>query len=71
MANSPSANEDPFQNMVGTENDLNHILSNFVSSEYEIMIFCESRYTGMCDIESAFQNNQNYFAIMSLNIQSN
>ena len=44
MANDPIANEDPFKNMIGTENDLNHIMSNFVDSEDEIMNFCESRY---------------------------
>ena len=26
MANHPIANEDPFKNMIGTENDLNHIM---------------------------------------------
>ena len=40
MANNPPANEDPFKNMIGTENDLNHIMSNFVDSEDEIMNFC-------------------------------
>ena len=70
MANDPIANEDPFKNMIGTENDLNHIMSNFVDSEDEIMNFCESRYIDMCDIESAFRSNQNEFAVLSLNIQS-
>ena len=70
MAHGPIANEDPFKNMIGTENDLNHIMSNFVDSEDEIMNFCESRYIDMCDIESAFRSNQNEFAVLSLNIQS-
>ena len=70
MANNPIANEDPFKNMIGTENDLNRIMSNFVDSEDEIMNFCESRYIDMCDIESAFRNNQNEFVVLSLNIQS-
>ena len=70
MANDPIGNEDPFKNMIGTENDLNHIMSNFVDSEDEIMNFCESRYIDMCDIESAFQSNQNEFVELSLNIQS-
>ena len=51
MANDSIANEDPFTNTIGTENDLNHIMSNFVDSEDEIMNFCESRYIDMCDIE--------------------
>ena len=45
-------------------------MSNFVDSEDEIMNFCESRYIDMCDIESAFQSNQNEFVVLSLNIQS-
>ena len=32
MANDPIANEDPFKNMIGTENDSNHLMSNFVDS---------------------------------------
>ena len=56
--------------MIGTENDLNHIMSNFVDSEEEIMNFCESRYIDMCHIESAFLSNQNEFVVPSLNIQS-
>ena len=70
MANDPVANEDPFKNMIGTENDINHIMSNFVDSEDEIMNFCESRYINMWDIESAFRGNQNEFVVLSLNIQS-
>ena len=56
--------------MIGTENDLSHIMSNFVDSEDEIMNFCESRYIDMCDIESAFRINQNEFVVLSLDIQS-
>ena len=59
MANSPKANEDPIKNTIGTENDLNHIMSNFVDSDDKIMNFCESRYIDMCDIESVFRSNQN------------
>ena len=58
MANNPIANEDPFKNMIGTENDVNHIMSNVVDNEDEIMNFCESRCIDMCDIESAFWSNQ-------------
>ena len=56
--------------MIGTENDLGHIMSNFVDSEDETMNFCESRYIDMCDIESAFRINQNEFVVLSLDIQS-
>ena len=70
MANDPIANEDPFKNMIGTENDLNHIMSNFVDSANEIMNFWESQYIDMCDIESALWSNQNEFVVLSLNIQS-
>ena len=43
MVNNPIANEDLFKNMIGTENDLNHIMSNFDDPENEILNFCESR----------------------------
>ena len=33
-------------------NDLNHILSTFVDSEYEIKTFCDSRYIELSDIKS-------------------
>ena len=56
--------------MVGTESDLNHIMSNFIDSEGEIMSFCKSRYIDKCDIESAFRDNQNEFVIPSFNMQS-
>ena len=70
MANNPIANEYPLKNMIGIENDLNHIMSNFVDSEDEIMNFWESRCIDMSDIESAFWGNQNEFVVLSLNIQS-
>ena len=64
------ANEDPFKNMIVTENDLSHIMSNFVDSEDKVMNFCEPRYIDMCDIESTFRSNQNKFVVLSLNIQN-
>ena len=39
-----------FENLTGTENDLNHVLSSFVDSEHEIVSFRDSRY--MLDIKT-------------------
>ena len=58
------------ENMAGTENDLNHVLSTFVDSEHEIPNFCHSRYIDMSEIQSIFQNNYSEFLILTLNIQS-
>ena len=58
-----------FDNMIGTENDLNHVLSNFVDSEHEIPNFCHSRYVDTSEVQSLFQNNRE-FLILTLNIQS-
>ena len=44
-------------NMAGTENDLNHVLSTFVDSEHGIPNFCHLRYIDMAEIQSIFQNN--------------
>ena len=41
-----------FDNMAGTENDLNHVLSTFVDSEHEIPNFCNSRYIDMPELQS-------------------
>ena len=41
-----------FENLIGTENDLNHVLSSFVDSEHEIVNFYDSRYIDMSDIKS-------------------
>ena len=57
-------------NMAGTENDLNHVLSTFVDSEHAIRNFCHLRYIGMSEIQSIFQNNYREFLILTLNIQS-
>ena len=57
-------------NMAGTENNLNHVLSTFVDSEHEIPNFCHSRYKDMSEIQSIFQNNYSEFLILTLNIQS-
>ena len=57
-------------NMAGTENDLNHVLSPFVDSEHEIPNFCNSRYVDMSELQSLFINNGNEFLILTLNIQS-
>ena len=57
-------------NMTGTENDLNHVLSTFVDSEHEIPNFCHSRYVDTSEVQSLFQNNRNEFLILTLNIQS-
>ena len=59
-----------FDNMAGTENDLNHVLSTFVDSEHEIPNFCNSRYVDMSELQSLFRNNGNEFLILTLNIQS-
>ena len=59
-----------FDDMAGTENDLNHVLSTFVDSEHEIPNFCNSRYVDMSELQSLFINNGNEFLILTLNIQS-
>ena len=59
-----------FDNMTGTENDLNHVLSTFVDSEHEIPNFCHSRYVDTSEVQSLFQNNRDEFLILTLNIQS-
>ena len=56
-------------NMTGTENDLNHVLSTFVDSEHEIPNF-HSRYVDTSEVQSLFQNNRDEFLILTLNIQS-
>ena len=57
-------------NMTGTENDLNHVLSTFVDSEHEIPNFCHSRYVDTSEVQSLFQNNRDEFLILTLSIQS-
>ena len=57
-------------NMTGTENDLNHVLSTFVDSEHQIPNFCHSRYVDTSEVQSLFQNNRDEFLILTLNIQS-
>ena len=57
-------------NMAGTENDVNRVLSTFVNSEHEIPNFYHSRYIDMSEIQSMFQNNYSKFLILTLNIQS-
>ena len=59
-----------FDNMTGTENDLNHVLSTFVDSEHEIPNFCHSQYVDTSEVQSSFQNNRDEFLILTLNIQS-
>ena len=63
-------NESPSMEFVGTENDLNHILSNSVDSEDEINNFSTSNYVAMADIQSIFLTGQSDFVIATLNIQS-
>ena len=50
--------------------DLNHILSNFVDSEHEIVNFSSSQYIAMSDIQTALPQNHDEFVILNLNIQS-
>ena len=57
-------------NLAGTENDLNHVLSTFVDSEHEITNFCYSQYVDMSEIHSIFQNSPKEFLILTLNIHS-
>ena len=59
-----------YTNLAGSENDLNHVLSTFVDSEHEITNFCHSHYVDMSEIQSIFQNSQNEFLLLTLNIQS-
>ena len=59
-----------YDNFAGTENDLNHVLSTFVDSEHEITNFRHSLYVDLSEVQSIFQNNQNEFLILTLNIQS-
>ena len=59
-----------YDNFAGTESDLNHVLSTFVDSEYEISNFCNSRYVDLSEVQSIFRNNPNEFLILTLNVQS-
>ena len=59
-----------FENLTGTENYLNHVLSSFVDSEHEIVSFRDSRYIDMSDIKSVFKQSLSNFHILSLNVQS-
>ena len=59
-----------FENLTGTENDLNHVLSSFVDSEHEIVNFRDSRYIDMPDFKSVFKQSLSNFHILSLNVQS-
>ena len=59
-----------FQCLVGTENDLNHILSTSVESEYEVEHFCDSRYIELSDITSIIKDDGKDITILTLNIQS-
>ena len=58
------------ENLTGTENDLNHVLSSFVDSEHEIVNFRDSRYIDMSYIQSVFKQSLSNFHILSLNVQS-
>ena len=58
-----------FENLTGTENDLNNVLSSFVDSEHEIVNFRDSRYIDMSDIKSVFKQSLSKFHILSLNVQ--
>ena len=40
--------------MTFAENDLNHVVSTFVDSEYEILIFCHSYYVDMSEVQMIF-----------------
>ena len=53
-----------FENLTGTENDLNHVLSSFVDSEHEIVNFHDSRYIDMSDIKSVFKQSLSNFHIL-------
>ena len=59
-----------FENLTGTENDLNHALSSFVDSEHKIVNFHDSWYIDMSDIKSVFTQSLSNFHILSLNVQS-
>ena len=59
-----------FNNLAGTENDLNHVLSTVVDSEHEITNVCHPQYVDMSEIHSIFQNSPKEFLILTLNIQS-
>ena len=59
-----------YTNLADSENCLNHVLSTFVDSEHEITNFWHSHYVDMSEIQSIFQNSQNEFPILTLNIQS-
>ena len=59
-----------YNNLAGTENDLNHVLSTFVDPEHEITNICHSQYVDMSEIHSIFQNSPKEFLILTLNTQS-
>ena len=59
-----------FENLAGTDQDLNHILATFDDADHEIVNFCNPRYITFSDIASIFQNSHNEFITLSLNVQS-
>ena len=59
-----------FENLAGTDKDLNHILSTFDDADHEIVNFCSSRYITFSDTTSIFQNSHSQFITLSLNVQS-
>ena len=59
-----------FENLAGTDQDLNHILATFDDADHEIVNFCNSCYIPFPYIASIFQNSHNAFITLSLNVQS-
>ena len=55
--------------IVGTENELNYILSIYGDSEDEIENLSTSNYLAMAEIPSIFQTRQSDLVITTLNIQ--
>ena len=48
-----------FENLAGTNQDLNRILATFDEADREIVNFCNSRHITFSDIASIFQNSHN------------
>ena len=59
-----------YNNLAGTENGLNHVMSIIVDAEHEIKKICHSQYLDMSEIHSIFQNSPREFFIFTLNLQS-
>ena len=58
------------EDLTGTENDLNDILSDFVELDHGIENLCGSRYIVLSDIKSSHQSEGKEFTVFTVSIQN-